>query len=404
MRQDRQDIMSERFNLDRLEQQPPLGSLGQSGKTAQPQRSGRPHSRPSRSFFLPTTDESAQNGPGWQRMGWRVAAVVMVSVSALVWMWGGADEDASASNSPATGSAYQDPWQQLATATAQADDAPLSAGRTAALSLAQCQAMLMSMLAKDPSGAWRLALQWASERPDWAQALVDPLLEPLWQRRMFDVMLQGLDQATGLELALRSAWMDATLVRWTETAPTQAANWAANWEAHRAAYGAAHWTAAGAASGNAAGPADGARPGAGGADLLAVVNDRWAHQDARSATVFASTLPPSIGRPLLTESLNRWLALDGLAAREWIRAQGATPALDASIVQHATQDELARQSPREAVDLVHRITDPSVRQQAQWALARTFRDIDPGRQDWQAMALTGGQPLPGDEGQASGSD
>ncbi len=136
-----------------------------------------------------------------------------------------------------------------------------------------------------------------------------------------------------------------------------------------------------------------------------MVNDRWANQDARSATVFASTLPPAIGRTLLTESLNRWLALDGPAARTWIRSQGANPALDASIVQHATQDELARQSPQEAVDLVHRIADPSLRQQAQWALARTFRDIDPTQEAWQAQALAGGAALPAEdtEGQTPAS-
>jgi hypothetical protein len=118
--------------------------------------------------------------------------------------------------------------------------------------------------------------------------------------------------------------------------------------------------------------------------------------------VFASTLPPAIGRPLLTESLNRWLALDGLAARAWIRAQGANPALDASIVQHATHDELARQSPQDAIDLVRRITDPSLRQQAQWALARTFRDIDATQAAWREQALAGGAALP-EDGAADGA-
>lgn len=331
---------------------------------------------PPRSYFLPAGTDPVQPRRGRFRKGLAMAAAVVMGGWAGVGIWGSADEDALPSSALTPQGAYQDPWRQLASATAQADDLRPAEGRLGSgASLADCRGLLLSMMAKDPAAAWRLALRWASQRPDWAQALVDPLLEPLWQRRMFDVMLQGLDQSPDLEASLNSAWTEATLARWTETAPTQAAAWAAD----RAAQ-------TGLSTGS--------------ADLLAVVNDRWAHQDARSATVFASTLPPAIGRPLLTESLNRWLALDGLAARSWIRAQGVNPALDASIAQHATADELARQSPQDAVDLVHRIADPSLRQQAQWALARTFRDIDPARQDWQTQALTGGQALPADDSQS----
>lgn len=334
--------------------------------------------KPQRSYFLPAGADPEPPRRGRFRRGLGLAAAVVIGGWVSSGILGSPDEDAPSSGVLVTGDAYQDPWRQLASATARADDsATVAGGLGCGASLADCRGLLLAMLAKDPAAAWRLALRWASQRPDWAQALVDPLLEPLWQRRMFDEMLVALDQAAGLEDALRSGWMEATLARWAETAPTQAAAWAAG------------------RAGRIAGVT-----GTSGADLLAVVNDRWAHQDARSATVFASTLPPAIGRPLMTEALNRWLAMDGLAARAWIRAQGVNPALDASIVQHATADELARQSPQDAVDLVRRIADPSVRQQAQWGLARTFRDIDPAREDWQVQALAGGQPLPVEERQS----
>lgn len=330
--------------------------------------------KPQRSYFLPAGADLEPPRRGRFRWGLGLAAAGVMAGWMSSGIWGSPEADAP-SAAPAAGDAYRDPWRQLASATARADDsAPVAGGLGCGGGLADCQGLLLSMMAKDAAGAWRLALRWASQRPDWGQALVEPLLEPLWQRRMFDEMLVALDLASGLEDALRNGWTEATLARWAETAPTQAAAWAAGRAGHVAAV-----------SGSSA------------ADLLAVVNDRWAHQDARSATVFASTLPSAIGRPLLTEGLNRWLALDGPAARSWIRAQGVDPALDASIVQHATADELARQSPQDAVDLVHRIADPSVRQQAQWALARTFRDIGPAREYWQSQALAGGQPLPEDQ-------
>lgn len=335
-----------------------------------------------RSYFLPAGADPEPPRRG--RFGWGLglAAVVVMAGWVGSGIWGSPEADAPSSAAPAAGDAYQDPWRQLASATARADDsAPVAGGLGCGGALADCQGLLLSIMAKDPAEAWRLALRWTSQRPDWGQALVEPLLEPLWQRRIFDEMLVALDQAAGLEDALRRAWTEATLARWAETAPTQAAAWAAGRVGHVAGVA-----------------------GTSGADLLAVVNDRWAHQDARSATVFASTLPSEIGRPLLTEALNRWLAMDGPAARSWIRAQGVNPALDASIVQHATADELARQSPQDAVDLVRRIADPSVRQQAQWALARTFRDIDPAREDWQVQAMAGGKPLPVEERQSPGLD
>ncbi|MBB3192959.1 hypothetical protein [Roseateles terrae] len=316
-------------------------------------------------------------------------------------------QSATAPPADAAGAAAPDPWRHLAAATAQAElSRPAADADAVDASLEKWQAQLAAMLGPSPERAWQQALAWAARRPAWAQALVEPLLEPLWQRRMFEGMLQGLDETPGLEASLRGAWTDATVARWTDIAPTQAALWAAKRMAASAAAGAEAAAGESAAAESGSGPSDGTRPAAGGTHLLAVVNDRWANQDARSATVFASTLPPAIGRPLLTESLNRWLALDGSAARTWIRSQGASPALDASIAQHATQDELARQSPQEAVDLVHRIADPSLRQQAQWALARTFRDIDPTQEVWQTQALAGGAALPDEDtqAQASGSD
>lgn len=323
-----------------------------------------------------------------------IGVAVMVGVSGAWEPW----KRAPAPPTESGDAAASDPWRHLAAATAQAElGRPATDADAAGASLAQWQAHLAALLGASPERAWQQALAWASLRPAWAQTLVDPLLEPLWQRRMFEGMLQALDNASGLDTSLRSAWTDATLARWTETAPTQAALWAAKRVASSAASGSATGMGAEAAAGSGPGTADGSRPAAGAADLLAMVNDRWANQDARSATVFASTLPPAVGRPLLTESLNRWLALDGPAARMWIRSQGGSPALDASIVQHATQDELARQSPQEAIELVRRITDPSLRQQAQWALARTFRDIDPTQEQWQAQALAGGAAMPTDD-------
>lgn len=258
-------------------------------------------------------------------------------------------------------SAASAPWLPTEVAAEAATGTPHDAGQRPA-SLNDWQNMLATELAKDPTKAWRHALQLATQRPDWAEALVQPLLEPLWQRREFELVLKGLDEGS-LPAALRESWTTATLARWTEFAPAQAATWAAS----RA----------------------GSSSGAGSADLLAAVNDRWAHQDARSATVFASTLKTAAGQALLTESLSRWLAVDGTAARGWIRAQGASESLDAAIAAHATQDELARQAPQEAIDLVRRIADPVRRNLAQWTLARTLRDIDATRQDLMQQALQG---------------
>ncbi|MBI3350267.1 MAG: hypothetical protein HY020_24030, partial [Burkholderiales bacterium] len=136
--------------------------------------------------------------------------------------------------------------------------------------------------------------------------------------------------------------------RWAEAAPDQAARWALN------------------------------TPGQ--AALLAPLHDRWLQQDARSATVFASTLPPGETRQaLLTEGLSRWTAQDGPGARDWLRSMAPLPELDEAIARHAGADELARQAPFEAMDLVARIAQPDRRWEAWQALARSLHDIDPGR-------------------------
>ncbi|SEL08746.1 hypothetical protein SAMN05216359_105119 [Roseateles sp. YR242] len=277
--------------------------------------------------------------------------------------------------------------------------------------LPQWQALLAAELRQDPSAAWQHALQLASQRPGWAQALVQPLLEPLWQRREFALVLNGLENAP-LTASLRDAWTTATVTKWSEFAPAQAASWAAHRGAGLAASGAGGAGGAG-GSGGAGGAAASSVSGAGNTDLMALVNDRWAHQDPRSATVFASMLTTDTGRALLTESLSRWLAMDGSAARAWIRAQGVSVALDAAIAAHATQDELARQAPQEAIDLVHRIADPTRRNQAQWALARTLHDIDASGEQLIQQALQGAgsdpdraatNPLSASDGRDDGRD
>ncbi|MFG6414149.1 hypothetical protein ACG02S_09590 [Roseateles sp. DC23W] len=167
-------------------------------------------------------------------------------------------------------------------------------------------------------------------------------------------------------LALQRAPMDAetreqqlqqVLARWAETAPEQAARWALT------------------------------TPGQGA--LLAPLHDRWLQHDARSATVFARSLPAGEQRQaLLDESLARWTAQDGQSARDWLRSYAPQPELDEAIARHASADELARHSPAEAMDLVARIAAPERRWQAWQALARNLHDIAPE----QAAALLAQAP------------
>lgn len=221
-------------------------------------------------------------------------------------------------------------------------------------------ALLLSELNMDASLAWRHALQLSQRHPAWTGDIVAPLLAPMWQRREFELLLRELD-GLPLDADLRERWRTDTAMRWAEAAPAQTAAWAA-------------------------------RGGSGTADLLAQIQDRWINQDARSATVFASMLPRGAGQALLEESLSRWLALDGVGARDWILSQGSQEGLDRVIAAHATQDELVRHQPLEAIALVRRISDPDRRDEAQWALARTLGEIDATRTDLIDQALWGARP------------
>lgn len=155
-------------------------------------------------------------------------------------------------------------------------------------------------------------------------------------------------QRAPLDAETRQQRLQALLDRWAAAAPEQAARWALQ------------------------------TPGQ--AALLAPLHDRWLQQDARSATVFARSLPAGPQRQaMLDEGLSRWTAQDGQGARDWLRSYAPQPELDAAIARHASADELARHAPHEAMDLVARIADPNRRWQAWQALARNLHDIDPDR-------------------------
>jgi len=178
-------------------------------------------------------------------------------------------------------------------------------------------------------------------------ALGEPALQHWLDRREFAQAVLALQRAS-LDAATRERLMDQLLARWAEAAPEQAARWALQ------------------------------TPGQ--AALLAPLHDRWLQQDVRSATAFASSLPPGGPRQaLLEEALLRWTAQDGPGARDWLRSYAPRADLDEAIVRHAASDELARHAPHEAMDLVARITDPERRWQAWQALARHLHDIDPDR-------------------------
>lgn len=155
-------------------------------------------------------------------------------------------------------------------------------------------------------------------------------------------------QRAPLDAETREQQLQQVLARWAEAAPEQAARWALT------------------------------TPGQ--AALLAPLHDRWLQQDARSATVFARSLPAGEQRQaLLDDGLARWAAQDGQAARDWLRSYAPQPELDEAIARHASADELARHAPAEAMDLVARIASPERRWQAWQALARSLVDVDPGQ-------------------------
>lgn len=210
---------------------------------------------------------------------------------------------------------------------------------------ADALARVRELLARDPQAALpqleALALRW----PELALPLYERLLSRWADQRQHALAVQTLTRAP-LDADTRERLLQTLLARWAEAAPEQAARWAL------------------------------ATPGQ--ATLLAPLHDRWLQQDARSATVFASTLAPGGQREaLLTEALSRWTAQDGPAARDWLRSQPPATELDEAIARHASADELARQAPFEAMDLVARIADPARRWQAWQALALSLHDIDP---------------------------
>jgi hypothetical protein len=224
----------------------------------------------------------------------------------------------------------------------------IAAGSTpiaAADPLAGLDTLTQRLLGPDAAAALPQLEALAGRRPDLALPLYEQLLDRWAVLRRFPQGVQALARAP-FDDDTRERLQQRLLARWAETAPDQAARWALN------------------------------TPGQ--AQLLAPLQDRWLQQDARSATVFASTLPPGEQRQaLLDESLSRWTAQDGPAARDWLRSQTPTPELDDAITRHASADELARNAPFEAMDLVTRIATPERRWQAWQALARTLHDIDP---------------------------
>ncbi|MFG6431680.1 hypothetical protein [Roseateles sp. LYH14W] len=174
-----------------------------------------------------------------------------------------------------------------------------------------------------------------------------PQLSRWMEQREFAQAVLALQRAP-LDADTREQLLQQLLARWAEAAPEQAARWAL------------------------------ATPGQ--AHLLAPLHDRWLQQDARSATVFAGSLPAGAERQaLLEEALLRWTAQDGPAARDWLRSYAPQPELDEAIARHASGDELARHAPYEAMDLVARIATPERRWQAWQALARSLHDIEPER-------------------------
>lgn len=209
-------------------------------------------------------------------------------------------------------------------------------------------ALVTATLPTDTAAALRHAAALARALPMQAEPVYAALLEPLAQRRQHALLLQALAQAPLGEDARERLRQDAA-ARWAETDPAGAAAWA--------------------------------RQTGGGAPLLPAIHDRWINQDARSAAAFASSLPGPQREALLREAVSRWLALDGAAAREWLRSQGPQAGLDPAIALHASSDELLRHQPDEAVALAQRISDPALRWQTLVAMARNLDDIDPALAD-----------------------
>ena len=217
------------------------------------------------------------------------------------------------------------------------------------VSPAPVDADLVTVLPTDPAAALRQAAALARARPAQAESIYAALLEPFAQRREHALLLEALALAPLAEDARERLRQEAA-ARWAETDPAGAATWARQ-----------------------------TRLGA--APLLPVIHDRWINQDARSATAFASSLPGAEREELLREAVSRWLALDGAAAREWLRSQGPQAGFDTTLAQHASSDELLRNQPDEALALAQRISDPALRWQTLVTMARHLDDIDPALTD-----------------------
>jgi hypothetical protein len=217
------------------------------------------------------------------------------------------------------------------------------------VSPAPVDADLVTVLPTDPAAALRHAAALARAQPGQAESIYAALLEPFAQRREHALLLEALALAPLAEDARERLRQEAA-ARWAETDPAGAATWARQ-----------------------------TPPGA--APLLPVIHDRWINQDARSATAFASSLPGAEREEMLRESVSRWLALDGAAAREWLRSQGPQAGLDPTLAQHASSDELLRHRPDEALALAQRISDPALRWQTLVTMARHLDDIDPALTD-----------------------
>jgi hypothetical protein len=268
--------------------------------------------------------------------GWLTAAAALaaLAVAALP----GTEPAATA---PADGPAHHLPMLSVIAlaapaASAVAPSPPASIDTTA---------LLRDLLARDGETALPRLEALAARWPDRALPLYEQLLTRWADQRQHAQAVLALSRAP-LDADTRERLLQPLLARWAEAAPDQAARWALT------------------------------TPGQ--AELLAPLHDRWLQQDARSATVFASTLPPGEARQaLLMEGLSRWTAQDGPGARDWLRSQGPQPELDEAIARHASADELARNSPFEAMDLVARIATAERRWQAWQALTRNLHDIDP---------------------------
>ena len=227
--------------------------------------------------------------------------------------------------------------------------APISAEPTPATAVpsdAAAEASLLARLATLREAALPELEAFARRWPGRAAAVYEALASRWAQQRLHLSALQALARAP-LDEAARARLRQQLLDHWADTAPDQAARWAL-------------------AGGETA--------------QLGPLQDRWLHQDARSAALFATQLPPGdVRQALLEECLSRWLAQDGPGGRDWLRATAPSAELDAWLARYAASDELAREAPAEALDLVARISAPERRWAAWQALAGHLHDIDPAQ-------------------------